>query len=100
MKHEAEFKTFLTTQKVSVKTGKPYSVKVAGDVASRCRLVERLFGVEFSELTLNHSEVERLCERIKTEQTSSTDRVPYAHNALILALRTYRKFVDQHFSLA
>ena len=69
MKHEAEFKTFLTTQKRSAKTGKPYSVKVAGDVASRCRLVERLFGIEFSERTLTQDEADRLCERIKTVGT-------------------------------
>lgn len=94
MKHEAEFKTFLTTQKRSAKTGKPYSVKVAGDVASRCRLVERLFGIEFSERALTQDEADRLCERIKTERTSSTDRLPYAHNALILAVRTYREFVE------
>ncbi len=35
----------------------------------------------------------RLCAQIKAERVSSTEGRPYAHNELILAVRTYREFV-------
>ncbi|CAM8668269.1 hypothetical protein MCEMIEM13_02457 [Comamonadaceae bacterium] len=97
MKHEIEFRNFLTTRKVSSKTGRPYSLKVANDVVSRCKLVERVFEIDFSEHSITPTSTERLCEQIKLEQTTSTDRAPYAYNALILAVRTYLEFLDIDF---
>lgn len=93
MKHETEFRTFLMTEKRSARTNQPFSSKVASDTVSRCKTVERLMSIELSGKTLgSDAACLRLCAQIKVERVSSTQRRPYAHNELILAVRTYREF--------
>lgn len=95
MRNETEFKTFLTTEKRSARTRKPFSAKVASDTVSRCKTVERLLSVELSGRTLSSDEAaQKLCEQIKVGRLSSTGARPYAHNELILAVRTYREFLS------
>lgn len=94
MKNETEFKTFLTTEKCSARTGKPFSAKVASDTVSRCKTVERFLSIELSVQTLGSDEAaQKLYDQIKIGRLSSTDSRPYAHNDLILAVRTYREFL-------
>ena len=94
MMHETEFRTFLTTKKRSARTNKPFSAKVASDTLSRCRTVERALNMELSARTLGSDAVaQKLCAQIKADRVSSTEARPYAHNELILALRTYREFL-------
>jgi hypothetical protein len=94
MKHQTEFRTFLTTEKRSARTNQPFSSKVASDTVSRCKTVERLMSIELSGKTLgSDAACLRLCAQIKAERVSSTEGRPYAHNELILAVRTYREFV-------
>lgn len=95
MWNETEFKKFLITEKLSARTQKPFSAKVASDTLSRCRIVERLLSVELSGHTLSSDEAaNKLCEQIKEGRLSSTESRPYAHNELILAVRTYREFLS------
>lgn len=94
MKHETEFRTFLTTEKLSKKTQQPFSSKVASDTLSRCKTVERLMSIELSGKTLgSDAACLRICAQIKEERLSSTPGRPYAYNELILAVRTYREFI-------
>lgn len=94
MRHETEFRIFLTTEKRSARTGLPFSAKVAGDTVSRCKAVERFFKVELSERTIGTDDAaHELCHQIKAGQISSTSSRPYAHNELILAIRIYREFL-------
>lgn len=94
MRNEIEFKSFLTTQKRSARTQQPFSMKVASDTVSRCKAVERMLKVELSGRTLSSDDAaQKLCAQIKEGRLSSTDSRPYAHNELILAVRTYREFV-------
>lgn len=94
MKHEAEFKTFLMTEKRSARTNQPFSAKVTSDTLSRCKAVERALGIELSARTVgSDAAAQRLCIQIKEGRVSSTEARPYAHNELILALRTYREFL-------
>lgn len=99
MKHETEFRTFLMTEKRSARTKQPFSSKVASDTVSRCKTVERLMSIELSGKTLGaDAACLRLCAQIKAERVSSTQGRPYAHNELILAIRTYREFLIGHSS--
>jgi hypothetical protein len=94
MKYETEFRTFLMTEKLSVRTRRPFSAKVASDTVSRCRTVERLLFVDLSPKTLASEDAcLELCARIKEEKASATSGRPYAYNELILAVRTYREFI-------
>lgn len=94
MKHEKEFRTFLKTEKRSSRTNKPFSAKVTSDTLSRCRTIERVLGMELSTSTLGSDDVvQMLCAQIKADRVSSTVGRPYAHNELILAVRTYREFL-------
>lgn len=94
MRHETKFRTFLTTEKRSARTGLPFSAKVAADTVSRCKAVERLLEVELSARTMGTDDAaEKLCQQIKAGRLSSTSSRPYAHNELILAIRTYREFL-------
>ncbi|WP_137896774.1 hypothetical protein [Ramlibacter sp. 2FC] len=97
MRHETEFKTFLTTEKLSARTQRPFSAKVASDTVSRCKTVERLLGVELSGRTMgSDAAAQKLCAQIKDGRVSSSEARPYAHNELILAVRTYREFLALH----
>ena len=99
MKHETEFRTFLMTEKRSARSNQPFSSKVASDTASRCRMVERFMAVELSTKTLgSDAACIRLCSQIKTKRASSAEARPYAHNELILAVRTYREFISKFVS--
>lgn len=99
MRHETDFKTFLTTEKLSARTGRPFSGKVAADTVSRCKTVERLLGMELSARTLGTDDAaQKLCQQIKASRCSSTASRPYAHNELILAIRTYREFLANRFA--
>ena len=61
---------------------------------SRCRTAERAFDMEFSGDTLGSDAVaHNLCAQIKANRISSNEGRPYAHNELILAVRTYREFL-------
>jgi hypothetical protein len=94
MRHEADFKTFLTTRKLSSRTQKPFSTKVAVDTVSRCKKVERMMSIELSQRVLGSDEAaKKLCAQIKDGRFSSTESRPYAYNELILAVRTYREFL-------
>ena len=94
MKNETEFRIFLTTEKRSTRTNQPFSLKVASDTVSRCKTVERLMSIELSGKTLGSNVAcQQLCAQIKSERVSSTQGRPYAHNELILAVRTYREFI-------
>ena len=94
MKHETEFRTYLTTDKRSARTGKTFSSKVARDTLSRCKVVERALGIEFSERTLGSDvHIQKVCGEIKASKLSSTDARPYAHNELILVVRSYGEFL-------
>lgn len=99
MKHEHEFRTFLMTQKRSSRTKQLFSPKVTSDTVSRCKTVERLMSIELSSETVgSDASCLRLCAQIKATKLSSTDARPYAHNELILAIRTYREFFSQFAS--
>lgn len=94
MKNEAEFRAFLTTEKRSTRTNQPFSTKVASDTISRCKSVERLMSIELSRKTLASEDAcSRICAQIKGQKLTSSQQRPYAHNGLILAVRTYREFV-------
>lgn len=94
MKNESEFASYLTTVKRSSKTQKPFSTKVAGDTVSRCKAVERALGIEMSARTFGSEEhAQKVCGEIKSSKISSTEARPYAHNELILAVRTYCEFL-------
>lgn len=94
MKHETEFRTFLTTVKRSARTNLPFSPKVASDTVSRCKTVERLLSIELSDKTMSSDAAcLRLCAKIKSDRVSSTEVRPYAHNELIHSVRTYREFI-------
>lgn len=99
MKHETEFRQFLTTEKLSSRTNRPFSPKVASDTISRCRTVERLMSLELSGKTLgSDAAASRLCAQITAARVSSTVGRPYAHNELVLAVRTYREFIARFAS--
>lgn len=99
MRHEIEFKTYLTTEKRSVRTNQPFSAKVASDTLSRCKVVERMLGIDLADRTHGSDQaIQRLCELIKRRRLSSTEARPYAHNELILAVRTYREFLTSRSS--
>jgi len=94
MKHETEFRAFLMTEKRSARTKQPFSSKVASDTVSRCKTVERLMSVELSGKTVgSNAACLRLCAQVKSDRLSSSQNRPYAHNELILAVRTYREFI-------
>ena len=94
MRNEADFKTFLTTERLSSRSQKPFSAKVASDTVSRCKAVERMMRLELSGKSLGTDEAARkLCGQIKAGRLSSTETRPYAHNELILAVRLYREFL-------
>lgn len=100
MKHETEFRTFLMTEKRSVRTNQPFSPKVASDTVSRCKTVERLMAIELSGKSLgSDAACLRLCAQVKAERISSSQGRPYAYNELILAVRTYREFIVNFKSL-
>ncbi len=95
MKHEAEFASYLTTAKKSSKTNRPYSIKVAGDTVSRCKAVERNLCFELSPKSAgSDAAVQKLVEAIKGSRIGTSDKLPYAYNAHILAVRLYREFLN------
>jgi hypothetical protein len=94
MKYESDFSSYLKTVKISSKTRKPFSTKVASDTISRCKIVERALEIELSGRTLgSDAAAKNVCGQIKDAKISSTEARPYAHNELILAVRAYREFL-------
>ena len=94
MKHEEEFKAFLTTVKRSGKTGEVYSAKVANDILRRCKTAEQSLSIELSETTMGDSEfVEQACRTIRVMKMTSTPGNPNNHNSLIHSLKVYCEFL-------
>jgi hypothetical protein len=93
MKHEAEFRSYLTTVRKSSKTGKAYAPKVVTDMLRRCRKVEALLRIELSQAISGSSKgLEDVCETIRQSRLTSTPTMPYAHLSLINAVRIYADF--------
>lgn len=94
MKHEADFRSYLSDVRVSSKTGKAYSPKVVTDILRRCRMVEAFLCVELSTANLGtHKDRELLCDKIRLDRLGATPTVPYAHLSLINAVRIYADFL-------
>lgn len=94
MKHESEFRSYLTEVRKSSKTGKAYAPKVVTDLLRRCRMVETLLSLELSQSSAGSSKgAEGICETIRHARLGSTDTMPYAHLSLINAVRIYSDFL-------
>lgn len=94
MRHESEFRSYLTNDRKSSKTGLPYSPKVVTDLLRRCRAVESLLEIELSGATVGSGKTaDAICESIRQQRLTSTPTVPFAHLSLINAVRIYRDFL-------
>lgn len=97
MRSEAKFRDFLTKTFKSPKTGKPFSSKVAGDMISRCRRIERVLGVQLSSRTLlkkgAYEEITQVVKRNASMFGVSPSR-PYAYNQSLYALRQYKCYLE------
>jgi hypothetical protein len=94
MKHESEFRAYLTNVRKSSKTHEAYSPKVVTDLLRRCRAVEALLSIELpSSVATSATRNEEICETIRQARLSSTPGTPYAHLSLINAVRIYSEFL-------
>lgn len=94
MKHEDEFRSYLTHVRKSSKTGEAYAPKVVTDLLRRCRIAESLLAIELSPGSAGSSKaVEGICEVIREGRLGSTATMPYAHLSLINAVRVYADFL-------
>lgn len=94
MKRETEFREFLTTRKRSSRTGEFFSSRVARDVVTRCKLVERELDVELSKANVGQFRgLTEIIDAIRERKLSSTDASPYAHNDLINSIKIYSEFL-------
>lgn len=94
MKHESEFRSYLTNVRKSSKTGEAYSPKVVTDLLRRCRAVESLLEIELSEATAGTvKNADAICEPLRQRRLGSTATMPYAHLSLINAVRVYCDFL-------
>jgi hypothetical protein len=95
MKHEAEFKEFLTTKKRSVRTGNFYSTKVVSDMVRRCKATEHSLNIELSPETMRDAAfVLEICKKIRAMKLTSTDGNPNNHNSLVHAVKVYCEFLS------
>jgi len=96
MKNEDAFRNFLRLTYKSQRTGKPFSAKVASDVLSRCRLVERVTGIQIDRQAVeSDAAFSRLSEAIsaKPKQFGVSSAKPYAYNQYVYSVRLYREFL-------
>ena len=93
MKHDSEFRAYLTNVRKSSKTLKPYSPKVITDLLRRCRTVEALLAIELSPSTASSKGAEEICETVRRARLGSTPGTPYAHLSLTNAVRIYADFL-------
>ncbi len=94
MKHDSEFRLYLTNVRKSSRTLKPYSPKVITDLLRRCRTVEALLLVELSQSTVGSATgTEEICETVHKAKLGSTPTTPYAHLSLTNAVRIYAEFL-------
>lgn len=95
MKHELDFRQYLTEVRKSAKTHRAYSPKVITDILRRCRTAEALLQIELTPVQMKRpAELDRICKSIRDNRLSSTDRMPYAHLSLINAVRIYSDFCE------
>lgn len=95
MKHEVEFRSYLSSVRVSSKTGLPYTPKVVTDILRRVRIAETLLAIEISPISVGlKANLEKVCQRLRDQRISSTPTTPYAHLSLISSVRIYSDFLD------
>ena len=98
MKFEDKFRDFLLTRFRSGRTGKSLTPKVASDVISRCRFLERTVEIELGPNTFpSEKAYERLCDvvRIKSKDFGASPARPYAYNQHLYSVRIYRLFLSK-----
>lgn len=94
MKHDSEFRLYLTHVRKSSRTLKPYSPKVITDILRRCRSVEALLLIELSPSTVsNAKDTQGICETVHQAKLGSTPTTPYAHLSHTSAVRIYADFL-------
>lgn len=95
MKNEVEFRSYLTSVRVSSKTGLPYTPKVVTDILRRVRIAETLLSIEISAASVGmKANLEKVCKRLRDERMGSTPTTPYLHLSLISSVRIYSDFVE------
>jgi hypothetical protein len=98
MKFQEEFRCYLTEVHRSRTTGKPFAVKVATDMVSRCRLIERVLEFELGPRVLlkkdGYETIRRAVKQSAKAFGASSGR-PYAYNQHLYALRHYLSFLER-----
>jgi len=98
VKGEAEFRRFLLEQARGRATKEPYTAKVASDIMSRCRRLERVLGIELSPMTVGSDQAfETIKETLvnqKLELDSASRTKIRSHSEMLYAVRLYREFVS------
>ena len=94
MKHDSEFRLYLTNVRKSSRTHKLYSPKVVTDLLRRCRTVEAHLSIEPSQSTVGSTKGStEVCETVRQAKLGSTPGIPYAYLDLINAVRIYADFL-------
>ena len=95
MIHAEDFAQFLQTSYAGARTGAPCSPKLAADLVSRCRRVEKIIGKELRESSVrSEASFNALISGVKAaRERFASPRRPYAYVDHITAVRRYREFV-------
>jgi hypothetical protein len=95
MQSLSDFKIYLARRHKGKKEA-PYSVKVASDIVSRVRKIERLMGGLDISLFMNEERFVEFCESAKSLVEANSEfisRKKAAHPSYISALRLYRNYL-------
>jgi hypothetical protein len=98
MRFQDEFRSYLKDIHRSPTTGKPLAVKVATDILSRCRLIEKVLDFELGPRVLfkkdGYETIKRAVKQSAKAFGASSGR-PYAYNQHLYALRHYVSFLQR-----
>ena len=94
MKYEDQFREYLKTIRVSLRTGNLLTPRAVSDTISRCKRVERDLSVEISPSTVGSPQAlnQLLCS-IREARLSASEKLPYSYSQFVYSVKVYRDFV-------